>query len=34
MFALIALGVFQWLSSRIAPAPDGGDAASKAEAVE
>ncbi|MFO1141047.1 MAG: hypothetical protein U1E59_01445 [Amaricoccus sp.] len=34
MFALIALGVFQWLSSRIASAPDGGEAATKAEAVE
>ena len=26
MFALIALGVFQWLSSRIAPPPEGADA--------
>jgi hypothetical protein len=37
MFALIALGVFQWLSSRIAPAPDGADGAleeGNAEAVE
>ena len=32
MFALIALGLFQWLSSRIAPAPDSaGDAAEKRE---
>ncbi len=37
MFALIALGLFQWLSSRIAPAPDSHDGASEAkdpEAVE
>jgi putative Mn2+ efflux pump MntP len=37
MFALVALGLFQWLSSRIAPAPDGKDGASgkkEPEAVE
>ena len=37
MFALIALGLFQWLSSRIAPAADGGDGArekGEPEAVE
>ena len=31
MFALIALGLFQWLSSRIAPAADGGDGRSRRE---
>ena len=31
MFALIALGAFQWLSSRIAPPPDGADVPEDAE---
>jgi hypothetical protein len=37
MFALIALGLFQWLSSRIAPAPDSApdaDGETDPEAVE
>jgi hypothetical protein len=34
MFALVALGVFQWLSSRIAPAPDGPDGARERDEPE
>jgi hypothetical protein len=30
MFALIALGLFQWLSSRIAAAPDSSEAPGEA----
>jgi hypothetical protein len=30
MFALIALGTFQWLSSRIAPPPEDGDVSTDA----